>query len=136
MSEWGNAPVTSTAPATRRRARRAEKARAPARRSSRSSRLRAPGTGARPKTKPIRLEEFQTERDWWHARAETPQAWRVSAEEIAAANYNLDFKNPHQSAEEDADVDALIARHIEIEAEVAATRERLKRELSEALSAH
>ena len=35
-----------------------------------------------------------------------------------------------------ADVDALIARHMEIEAEVAATRERLKRELSAALSAH
>lgn len=57
-------------------------------------------------------------------------------DEIAAANYNLDFKNPHQSVEEEADVAALIARHMEMEAEVAATRERLKRELSAALSAH
>jgi type I restriction enzyme M protein len=95
-----------------------------------------PGYKSYSKTKPIRLEEFQPERDWWHAREETPQAWRVSADEIAAANYNLDFKNPHQSAEEETDVEALIARHMEIEAEVTATRERLKRELSEALSAH
>lgn len=95
-----------------------------------------PGYKSYSKTKPIRLEEFQPEREWWHAREETPQAWRVSVDEIAAANYNLDFKNPHQSVEEEADVDALIARHMEIEAEVAATRERLKRELSAALSAH
>lgn len=95
-----------------------------------------PGYKSYSKTKPIRLEEFQPEREWWHAREETPQAWRVSVDEISAANYNLDFKNPHQSVEEEADVDALIARHMEIEAEVAATRERLKRELSAALSAH
>ncbi len=95
-----------------------------------------PGAKSYSKTKPIRLEEFQPEREWWTKREETPQAWRVSIDEIAAANFNLDFKNPHRLEEEEADVEALIARHMEIEAKVAATRERLKQELAAALSAH
>jgi type I restriction enzyme M protein len=95
-----------------------------------------PGAKSYSKTKPIRLEEFQPEREWWTKREETPQAWRVSIDEIAAANFNLDFKNPHRLEEEEADVEALIARHMEIEAKVAATRERLKQELATALSAH
>jgi predicted nuclease of restriction endonuclease-like (RecB) superfamily len=39
---------------------------------------------------------------WWGdeadglaARVETPQAWKVSLDDIAARNYNLDIKNPH-----------------------------------------
>ncbi len=95
-----------------------------------------PGAKSYSKTKPIRLEEFQPERKWWTKREETPQAWRVSIDEIAAANFNLDFKNPHRLEEEEADVEALIARHMEIEAKAAATRERLKQELAAALSAH
>ncbi len=51
-------------------------------------------------TKPIRLEHFQCCIDWWggkdrKGREETPQAWRVTAEEIKARGYNLDIKNPH-----------------------------------------
>ena len=95
-----------------------------------------PGYKSYSKTKPIRLEEFQPEREWWHAREETPQAWRVSADEIAAANYNLDFKNPHRSEEEEADVEALIARHMEIEAQLGEVRGRLLRELAQALESH
>ncbi len=95
-----------------------------------------PGAKSYSKTKPIRLEEFQPEREWWTNRKETPQAWRVSIDQIVAANFNLDFKNPHRSDEEETDVEALIARHMEIEAEVAATRERLKRELAAAFDAH
>jgi type I restriction enzyme M protein len=94
-----------------------------------------PGSKSYSKTKPIRLEEFQPERDWWTNREETPQAWRVSIDQIRAANFNLDIKNPHQSDEEESDVEALIARHIEIEEAVSRTRERLKGELEEALFA-
>jgi type I restriction enzyme M protein len=93
------------------------------------------GSKSYSKTKPIRLEEFQPERDWWTNREETPQAWRVSIDEIRAANFNLDIKNPHQSDEEESDVEALIARHIEIEEAVSRTRERLKGELEAALFA-
>lgn len=94
-----------------------------------------PGSKSYSKTKPIRLEEFQPERDWWMNRTETPQAWRVSIDQIRAANFNLDIKNPHQSDEEESDVEALIARHIEIEEAVSRTRERLKGELEAALFA-
>jgi type I restriction enzyme M protein len=94
-----------------------------------------PGSKSYSKTKPIRLEEFQPEREWWANRLETPQAWRVSIDEIRAVNFNLDFKNPHRNEEEEADVEALIARHIEIEEAVSRTRERLKGELEAALFA-
>ena len=54
------------------------------------------------KTKPIRLEEFDAEKAWWGleadgfaSRIENERAWKVSIEQIKAANYNLDQKNPH-----------------------------------------
>lgn len=93
-----------------------------------------PGVKSYNKTKPIRLEEFQPESEWWTNREESAQAWRVSIDEIARANFNLDFKNPHRNDEEEADVEALIARHLELEAEVAATRDKLKDELTLALT--
>jgi type I restriction enzyme M protein len=53
------------------------------------------GVKAYNKTKPMRLEEFDTERDWWKKRQESEQSWKVSAAEIAQNNYNLDIKNPN-----------------------------------------
>jgi type I restriction enzyme M protein len=53
------------------------------------------GVKAYNKTKPMRLEEFNTERDWWKKRQESEQSWKVSAAEIAQNNYNLDIKNPN-----------------------------------------
>ncbi|KXO03073.1 restriction endonuclease subunit M [Bacillus thuringiensis] len=47
------------------------------------------------KTKPIRLEEFNDEREWWGNREENDFAWRVSAEEVKNNNFNIDFKNPN-----------------------------------------
>ncbi|MGI5448910.1 N-6 DNA methylase [Streptomyces sp. CA-243310] len=46
------------------------------------------------KTKPIRIEEFDSEKAWWFDRVESANAWRVSVEDIKARNYNLDVKNP------------------------------------------
>ncbi|MGE6619087.1 N-6 DNA methylase [Bacillus mycoides] len=46
------------------------------------------------KTKPIRLEEFEAERQWWNNREENKYAWKVSIEEVQEQDYNLDFKNP------------------------------------------
>jgi len=48
------------------------------------------------KTKPMRLEEFDTEKAWWNKREESDFAWRVSIETIKANDYNLDLKNPHR----------------------------------------
>jgi type I restriction enzyme M protein len=47
------------------------------------------------KTKPMRLAEFDGERNWWTNRQETEQSWKISAAEIAKNNYNLDIKNPN-----------------------------------------
>ncbi len=46
------------------------------------------------KTKPIRIEEFDTVKSWWDDRSESDFAWKVTLDEIQARNYNLDIKNP------------------------------------------
>lgn len=51
------------------------------------------------KTKPIRVEEFEVEKEWWNNRIENENAWKVSIDEIKAKNYNLDFKNPTKEEE-------------------------------------
>jgi len=47
------------------------------------------------KTAPIQFEEFAPARAWWTQRAEGPQSWKVSAEDVAAKGFNLDLKNPN-----------------------------------------
>ena len=49
------------------------------------------------KTKPITIEEFQIEKDWWKNREENECAWKVTIDEIKGRNYNLDFKNPNKT---------------------------------------
>ena len=46
------------------------------------------------KTKPMRIAEFEPEKEWWTDRHERERAWRVSVDDIAASGYNLDIKNP------------------------------------------
>ena len=59
------------------------------------------------KTQPLRYEEFEPCLAWWNQPDENGRAWRVPAEELLAANCNLDRKNPntkndlvHRSPEE------------------------------------
>jgi type I restriction enzyme M protein len=85
------------------------------------------------KTKPIRIEEFDVEKAWWIARAESEQAWRVPAEEIRRRGYNLDMKNPNAADEDHRDPDELLAEYREAMAEVEVTREALKGALGAAL---
>lgn len=51
------------------------------------------------KTKPIRLEEFEIEKEWWNNRIENENAWKIGIDEIKAKNHNLDFKNPTKEEE-------------------------------------
>jgi len=90
-------------------------------------------------TKPIRLEHFQGCIDWWggkmrKGREETPQAWKVTAEEIKARGYNLDIKNPHTVADDHGDPETLLADLAKAEGEAALLRDRLKAILAEALA--
>src|ERR1700722_8020928 len=90
-------------------------------------------------TKPIRLEHFQECIAWWggkerKGRDETPQAWRVTAEEVKARGYNLDIKNPHTIADDHGDPEALLADLAAAEAQTGALRDQLKAILAEALA--
>ena len=51
-------------------------------------------------TKPIKVEHLKPCADWWggaqrQGRVESEVASRVTAEDVKARGYNLDFKNPH-----------------------------------------
>lgn len=89
-------------------------------------------------TKPIKVEHLQGCVDWWggaerEGRQETPQAWRVSIEDIKARGYNLDIKNPHTVADDHGDPETLLVELGAAEAETAKLRDQLKAILAEAL---
>lgn len=101
-----------------------------------------PGVKNYNKGRPIAIEEFQAERDWWGdeadgftARVENERAWRVPIEQIRAAGYNLDLKNPHDSGEGPGDVEHLLQEYEKLLAQIAETRAALKKELQHALAA-
>ena len=90
-------------------------------------------------TKPIRFEHLQGCIDWWggatrERRGETPQAWRVTADEVKARGYNLDIKNPHTVVDDHGDPEELLAKLNTAEAETSALRDKLKEILAEALA--
>lgn len=58
------------------------------------------GYKAYSKTKPIRIEEFDTIKKWWNKRAESEVAWKVPIQTIIDRNYDLDIKNPSKVVEE------------------------------------
>ncbi|MDF1740799.1 MAG: class I SAM-dependent DNA methyltransferase [Verrucomicrobiales bacterium] len=93
------------------------------------------------KTKPMRFEEFQTEIDWWgsekddfKSRVETEQAWKVSIEDIAARNYNLDISNPHVGEAVTHDPEELLAQYRGQQGEIQELRDELKSILANALA--
>ena len=89
-------------------------------------------------TKPIRVEHLKTCVDWWGgvertARIETEVAWHVTADEVKARGYNLDFKNPHVVADDHGDPEELLERLDEAEGQTAALRDQLRTILQKAL---
>ena len=85
------------------------------------------------KTKPMRVEEFAAEKAWWTDRVENEFAWKVSADDIKARNYNLDIKNPHSPDQVSHDPDELLADYAQLQAQIAQTRDQLKAVLAAAL---
>ena len=90
-------------------------------------------------TKPIRFEHLKGCIDWWggakrKGRKETPQAWKVTADEVKARGYNLDIKNPHTVADDHGDPEELLQSLNAAETETARLRDQLKEILSEALA--
>lgn len=58
------------------------------------------GAKAYNKTKPIRIEEFDTIKQWWSNREESPVCWKVPIDTIIKRNFDLDIKNPNKVVEE------------------------------------
>jgi len=81
------------------------------------------------KTKPIRIEEFELEKQWWENRIENEYAWKVAVEEVKEKNYNLDVKNPHSIEEELLDPVIALERYERSLEELQRTKDALKREL-------
>jgi type I restriction enzyme M protein len=84
------------------------------------------------------LEHLQGCVDWWggasrEGRVETEVAWKVSADEVKARGYNLDFKNPHSVADDHCDPEELLVSLNEAEAKAVTLRDQLKAILQEAL---
>ena len=89
-------------------------------------------------TRPIRVEHFRQCVDWWggakrEGRVDSESAWRVTADEVRARGFNLDFKNPHAVADAVGDPEDLLAQLNETEQEAASLRDQLKATLQEAL---
>jgi type I restriction enzyme M protein len=85
------------------------------------------------KTKPMRIEEFDTEKAWWTKRKETPQAWKVPMQQIVDSGYNLDIKNPHVEAVKNVGPAVLVKQYKKTEKEVAKATDALKKALQECL---
>ena len=93
------------------------------------------------KTKPIRIEEFDVEKAWWGSeadgfasRVENERAWKVSIEQIKAANYNLDQKNPHAADVISHDPDLLLADYARQQLDAQSLRDQLKEILAKSLA--
>lgn len=100
-----------------------------------------PGVKNYNKTKPIRIEEFDAEKAWWGteadgfaSRTENERAWKVSIDQIKAANYNLDQKNPHVGEVEDHDPEHLLANYQRLQGEAQALRDELRDILAQSLA--
>ena len=101
-----------------------------------------PGVKNYNKTKPIRIEEFDAEKAWWGteadgfaSRVENERAWKVGIDQIKAANFNLDQKNPHAAEVAPHDPAQLLAEHTRLHAEAQALRDELTAILAQSLRA-
>ena len=99
-----------------------------------------PGAKSYNKTRPIRIDEFDAEAAWWGseadgfaARIENERAWRVDIQQIKAANYNLDQKNPHAPDSVSHDPDTVLTDYHRLQGEAQVLRDQLKAVLAQSL---
>ncbi|MBD2121365.1 class I SAM-dependent DNA methyltransferase [Trichocoleus sp. FACHB-262] len=90
------------------------------------------------RSKPLTIQEFDREKAWWggatrKGRKVNEYAWKVSAQEIAARNYNLDCKNPHEVEINHGDPDVLMNEYLAIVDQLEAAQNALKQELMQSL---
>jgi type I restriction enzyme M protein len=85
------------------------------------------------KGKPINIKEFDLEKAWWNKREENKHAWKVSAEEIAQRNFNLDIKNPHQEADDLDTPEVILEKYRATESKIESIQNEIVKVLTEAL---
>ena len=85
------------------------------------------------KTKPINIKEFDAEKKWWKNREENKYAWKVSLDEIKAKNYNLDFKNPHEEADDLEKPQLILEKYRKTESSIKDIQDEIVKVLTEAL---
>ncbi|TLU87962.1 MAG: SAM-dependent DNA methyltransferase [Chlorobium sp.] len=96
------------------------------------------GYKAYSRTRPLTIQEFDREKAWWggaerKGRKADECAWKVTVEDIAARNYNLDCKNPHEVEVNHRDPEELMEEYQEIVKKLEAAQAALKQELMQAL---
>ncbi len=87
-------------------------------------------------TNPIRVEEFDVEKEWWNNRVENDHAWKVSIEEIVKRNYNLDIKNPRTPVDVLESPEELLVTYRDKQKEVKKVLEEIRTVITDALSHH
>ncbi len=86
------------------------------------------------RSKPLTIAEFDREKSWWGGAARkdrktTEYAWKVSAQDIAGRNYNLDCKNPHEVEVNHRAPEELMAEYQQIVKQLEDAQQDLKAEL-------
>jgi type I restriction enzyme M protein len=87
------------------------------------------------KGKPIHIKEFDRAKKWWTKREESRYAWKVSAEEIAKRNFNLDVKNPYEEADNLGSPEELLAQYEDNATKISGVQDAILKVLNEALQA-
>ena len=92
------------------------------------------------KTKPMKIGEFDAEKQWWGneadgfiGRSEGNYSWVVGINDIKARNYNLDIKNPYVNYQEMRDPGELLSQYAALQDDIKKLRGQLKVALTEAL---
>ncbi len=85
------------------------------------------------KTKPMRIEEFETEKKWCQKRKENDLAWKVPVKQVIENNYNLDIKNPNIVDPSHIDPADLLAEYKKTAAELEKIQKQLKDQLMASL---
>lgn len=89
------------------------------------------GVKAYSKSKPIKIEEFQFEKDWWGNRVESPTSWRVPISLFVENGYNLDMKNPNKLEFEHTDPSELLESYKNASEKLRLSQEKLKSALNQ-----
>lgn len=85
------------------------------------------------KTKPMRIEEFESEKKWWGKRKESEFAWKVSFKEIQERGFNLDIKNPNRPDDGPGDPDQLLVQFKDLLQDMNKTQASLRDSLAQSL---